>query len=74
MASSRPLELTSAAASWLFMIHSSFVADSAAIAFPDRRKPVNTRVKTKNFLIAFSSVSISAVFDGIAKSQNQALP
>jgi hypothetical protein len=57
------------------MTHSSFVADSAAaIAFPDRRKPVNTRVKTKNFLIAFSSVSISAVFDGIAKSQNQALP
>jgi hypothetical protein len=50
------------------------VADSAAIAFPARRKPVNTKVKTKNFLIAFSSVSISAVFDGIAKSQNQALP
>jgi hypothetical protein len=45
-----------------------------AIAFPARRKPVNTRIKTKNFLIAFSPVSISAVFDGIAKSQNHALP
>jgi hypothetical protein len=72
MASSRPLELTSAAASWHFMTHSSFVADSSeANTVPAKRHPVNNRDKIQNFLMAFSFVSLLQ-FDGIAKSQKRA--